>query len=420
MQTITKDTSPAEKKHGMPFAIVLIATLLFPPVISVIFLIGRGLKQRRITAGLQLLLPFTIATVLIFCSPLWDAIAHYYRYIHWQNHELVNEFSLFSRDWFYRLELSLPQFLDRDVPYVYVLFCLYFLIVFLWLLIARRTAPETGLIPFLLIFSATGPFPLLGYTRGALAFTLLLLPAVWKKTSAVLLSAPLAFLVAVNIHDCTLPIVPALLLYIVLVLYPGVVTGYTFSAVLLVVVALFWQWSTFFSSVVSEERLEMYNQVSGRFLHGSDYIYVTLAVLCVVFFLITVFRHKDRIENKYLLAIFITTAMFFLASLCVGQYTVRERFQFMALISGSLVTAPVLGKTLSPEGKNMFRTVMCVTFAMQLLIVAKPAFINPLFYDQEGCRKIVLRMFYLPTGLLVSEASSLGFGNELFETSTWD
>lgn len=50
MQTIMKDTSPAEKKRRMPQAVALIATLLLHPVISVILFVVRGLKQWRIAA----------------------------------------------------------------------------------------------------------------------------------------------------------------------------------------------------------------------------------------------------------------------------------------------------------------------------------------------------------------------------------
>ncbi len=410
------DLAPKKSCNGLLLLFFLPVMLVLPPLWSffALVLLFRNCKQNVVSI---VLLSGFLALCFIYTTPIWDTIAHQYRYLYLMNHDLKEDFSWMSKDWFYRLEILFTDVFGKNTPFMCFWYLVYFGILLSWYSCASKQAEGAVSEVMLWLFAMMGFLPILGYTRNALAFAVILLPGLAKRLTFGI--AILLFCVAYNLHDCTVLIAPCLLIY----LLPGKsMLGRNVLLFLLILFAFMiilprTGTLTVSEDIINNARVAVYSNDRGRFRYGSDYIYVTLSLGWCAFMLYNALRYKDK-TNAYFFSIFIVSAGIYFAAFIMSLYTIRIRFQIIAIASGVFATYPVIKAHFSRLQWQILKLAVSVSFLGYLLLVARPVLLSPAFQSPELCRTICWKILYVPTYFLL-DINTHGFADWIFKTTTW-
>lgn len=410
------DIAPKKTFNGVLLLFFLPILFVLPPLWSFIVLIFffRNCKQNFVST---LLLSGFLAFCFIYTTPVWDTIAHQHRYLYLQGHDIKEELSWLSKDWFYRLEIIFIDVFGKNTPFMYFWYLVYFSILLFWYSCARKQTMGSVNEVIMWLFAMMGFLPILGYTRNALAFAIILLPGLTKRITFPL--AVLLFCVAYNLHDCVILISPCLLYYL---LVGKTIRGRGMIMFLLILFAYMvilprTGFLTVSEDIVGHSRAAVYTNDRGRFRYGSDYIYITLSLGWCIFMLYNAVRHKDKV-NTYFFSVFIVSGAVYLAAFIMALYTIRIRFQIIAITSGVLATYPVIKANFSQVQWQILKTAVMVSFVGYLILVAQPVLLYPAFQSPDLCRNICLKMLYMPTFFLL-DINAYGFADWIFKTTTW-
>ncbi len=420
MNTVAENdnnTDLSQKTTGSGWNLLFYLPLLFilPPLWGFLLLIFIAGKYKK---GLPMIFMSVSLLTLIFTytTPVWDTIAHQLRYLFVISHD-IGEPGWFSKDWFYLLEKQFAGFFGEDIPFMYFWCVVYFCILSIWYLCAKKTAGDSLNEIIFCFFAMIGFLPLLGYTRNALALALVLLPGLTKKFTLPL--AIILFLTAYNIHDSIILLSPCLLLYLFSWGKPLGRSWIFFSLILLFYVVIMTRihYLGISENVFDNSRIATYTSGRGRFIYGSDYIYVTLSLGWCLFLMYNAIKYKDRV-NTYMFSLFLISAAIYFAAFIAAQYTIRIRFQIIAITSGLLVTYPILKTHFDSNQWKILRIAITVSFIGYLIFAAQPILLSPSFQDPDLCRNICFKTIYIPTWFLL-DIETFGFADWIFKTTTW-
>lgn len=419
----TLDSQGLPWKHLLSFLVLSFFLFFIPPFWAFLFVTLALKKELKETLWFGLILSFWAAFCLIYTTPVWDTISHYWMWKYITVFDVrpdVSEF-FFGVDWYRWLKIFVIDILGTET-YIWFVLLVYFLILFALYTFTRKQVGNDCLKCWLALAAVAGFFPLWGYSRNSLAIVLCFLPILLPKWS--LAFTLLCFWIAYNFHDSILLLFPAVILCLVLKYKIVRVTVFTYSAFLSLAFALLLRFPRLIyrisSGAIDEERIDNYMEVSDMFSTGSDYIYITLSFGWIIFMLYFILKHEKQITDHYLHALFTISSGIYLAGFVLGLYTLRIRFEYITLWSGMLLLYPLAKESLTKEKLRLFNVALTISFTGYLILALKPSFydVGKYFPDVELCRNIFWRMFYYPAVLLL-DVNSYGFGNNVFETSLW-
>lgn len=421
--------SGRQSHHKTGIVHILFLTLGFlivPPFWAVLYYLYRISRPQAVTKFPTILTgAFLTSFCLTYLTPIWDNIAHYFVWKTLTIHPpQFDPTALFNKSWFNAIKLFIINNAGQETPYIYFVFVTYFLLFISLGLLAKKLSGNKAALSIVAIVAISGLFPILSYTRNSLALLCVCLPALsdTKKLFRKIIYIVLGFIAAYNFHDSIIILLPSVGLYILLQKKLLDIDASKYTAGLLIVLFLFFIFPQLLflipGDILPAERISTYIIADGRFLFGSDYIYVTLALVWCLFLLVNILKYRDEISDKYLLSLFITSSLFYFTTFISGRYTLRIRMEFISLWIGMLLGYPIVMKNFSPYHKKVFKFALLISFSGYMILAGKPIFYAPWFSNAEECRNICLKIFKTPSVYLF-DVNTHGFSNSVFEMTTW-